>query len=129
MEHRRFYEHHGMDFTSAVLAGCLRGSQAWEASRGVGSRLLGLLISTLVVSMAAPALTLALALPPPPVVHEHVLCETEKESSPLCTINFGLRFGVSITRVSAPSSSSAIKHQPSKRRFRQPSGGDHRSKE
>ncbi len=129
VEHRRFYEHHGVDFTGAVFARCLRGSQAWEASRGVGFRLLGLLISTLVVGMAAPALTLALALPPPPVVHEHVLYETEKESSPLCTTNFGLRFGVSITRVSAPSSSSAIKHQPSKRHFRQPSGGDHRSKE
>ena len=45
----------------------------------------GLLVGTLVVGVAAPALTPALALPPPPVVHEHIPYEIEKESSPRCT--------------------------------------------
>ena len=57
VEDRRFYEHYGVDFAGAVFARCPRGSQAWEASRGVGSRLLGLLVGTLVVGVAAPALT------------------------------------------------------------------------
>jgi len=99
VEDRRFYEHYGVDFAGAVFARCPRGSQAWKASRGFGSRLLGLLVGILVVGVAAPALTPALVLPPPPVVHEHVLYETEKESSQRCTITFGLRSDVSITRV------------------------------
>jgi hypothetical protein len=109
-----------------VARGVVRFGKRPEAFGVVCSELL---VGTLVVGAAASALTPALAFPPPPVVHEHILYEIEKESSPRCTITFGRRFGDSMTKVSATFSSSAIKHQPSKRHFRQPLGGDHRSKE
>ena len=49
----------------------------------------GLLVGTLVVGVGASALAPALALPPSPVVHEHILYEIEKESSPRCTSPLG----------------------------------------
>ena len=51
-----------------VARGAVRLGRRPEALGFVCS---GLLVGTLVVGVAAPAQTPALALPPPPVVHEH----------------------------------------------------------